>query len=122
MFNAHNTDTGCQIVGEFTDDNGGPEFPASNQAEPERPRIIADVVDDGDQIAETRPFTVLLKDGRSITVRGHGLLHELHSLPGQDVFSVFVQTKTREILVACFKGEEITGIFHGELEAGRKIA
>ena len=87
-----------------------------------RPTVVANYLDLWGRDDGLREFTVLLKDGRVVAVRGHGLKHEPHPLAGQDVFSVVVRTTTEEVLVAVFKSHEVAGIFHGDLRADRKIA
>ncbi len=115
-----NATTGCQLVGEYVDEAEIPANVTFHPGEAVRPLVVANHVDVwGDDLRE---FTVLLKDGRTVAVRGHGLKHEPHPLAGQDVFSVVVRTQTEEVLVAVFKSAEVAGIFRGDISADRKIA
>jgi hypothetical protein len=122
MTNPVTATTGCLLVGEYVDEAECPPNLAFHRGEAVRPTVVASYLDLWEREDGLREFTVLLKDGRVISVRGHGLKHEPHPLAGQDVFSVVVRTKTEEVMVAVFKSAEVAGIFHGDLRADRKIA
>lgn len=117
-----NATTGCLLVGEYVDEAECPTNLPLHGGEAVRPRVVANYLDHWGQDDGLWEFTVLLKDGRVVVVRGHGLKHEPHPLAGQDVFSVVVRTTTEEVLVAVFKSAEVAGIFRGDLLADRKIA
>jgi hypothetical protein len=117
-----NATTGCLHVGEYVDEAECPTNLAVHPGEAVRPNVVANYLDLWERDDGMREFTVLLKDGRVVAVRGHGLKHEPHPLAGQDVFGVVVRTATEEVLVAVFKSAEVAGIFHGDLRADRKTA
>jgi hypothetical protein len=117
-----NVVTGCLLVGEFVDEATSPDNAKISGGEVQRPRVISDSQDIWGPAHALKDFTVLLKDGRTLTVRGSGLRHSPHSVPGQDIYSVVIQTAANDVVVALFKSDEVAGIFHGELLAERKIA
>jgi len=116
------TIAGCQIVGEYVDEGDCSTNSACHRAEVVRPQIVANFIDVWGRDDGMREFTVLFKDGRVVYVRGHGLRHEPHPLPGQDVFSIVVQTQVEEVQIALFKSADVDGIFYGEMSPDRKIA
>jgi hypothetical protein len=116
-----NATVGCQLVGDYVDEAECPANLAFHQGEVVRPRIVANFIDLWGRDDGMREFTVLLKDGRVVAVRGHGLKHEPHPEAGQDVFSIIVHTGEEEVLVALFKSHDVAGIFHGNLRADCKI-
>jgi len=122
MTNPTNPIVGCQLVGEYVDEAECPANRASHDGTAVRPTFVANHLDLWGRDDDLTEFTVLLKDGRVIAVRGHGLKHEPHPLAGQDVFSIVVRTTTEEVLVAVFKSAEVSGIFRGDVRADRKIA
>src|SRR5437867_3746809 len=122
MTNRVNATVGCLLVGDYVDEADCPTNPAFHQGEVVRPHVVANYLDLWGRDDDMREFTVLLKDGRVIAVRGHGLKHEPHPLAGQDVFSIVVRSRTEEVLIAVFKSAEVAGIFHGDLRTDRKIA
>lgn len=105
-------DVGCRLVDEFVDvaQTPGPSatFVPSSSA--------------STASEELKDFTVLLRDGRVVAIRGHGLQH----LPGTNgdpgSYGVVLRTQDREAIVALFQMAEVVGIYHGELREGRKIA
>jgi len=109
-------------VGDYVDEVECPTNLAFRRGEAVRPQVVATYLDLWGRDDGMREFTVLLKDGRVVAVRGHGLKHEPHPLAGQDVFSIVVRTKTEEVLVALFKSADVAGIFYGDVRADRKIA
>jgi hypothetical protein len=122
MTNHANATVGCQLVAEYVDEAEYPTDAAFHQGEVVRPQVVANCLDLWGRDDGMREFSVLLKDGRVVAVRGHGLKHEPHPLAGQDVFGIVVRTETEEVLVALFKSADIAGIFYGDLRADRKIA
>ena len=117
-----NTIAGCQIVGNYVDEGDCLTTSSFHRAEVVRPQIVANVIDNWGPDEGMRNFTVLLKDGRMVHARGHGLKHEPHPLAGQDVFSIVVRTETEEALIAFFKSADIDGISYGDVNPARKIA
>ncbi len=122
MMNSANAVTGCLLVGDYTDEAECPTNLVFQRGEAVRPLVVADYFDFWSRDEGLREFTVLLKDGRVVAVRGHGLKHEPRPLAGQDIFSVVVRSTTAEALVAVFTSAEVTAIFHGDLRTDRKIA
>src|SRR5262245_6726038 len=117
------TDVGCLVVGEYIDEAEPPSQLPSHPGEIMRPKVVAnypDVWSGGDQVKE---FTVLLKDGRTVAVRGHGLKHWPATVAGESgAYGVVLRTVSEEVVVALFKVLEVIGIFHGEVRSDRRIA
>jgi hypothetical protein len=122
MSNQVNAEVGCLLVGDYVDEAECPTNLAVHQGEVVRPQGVTNYVDVWAFDDGMREFTVLLKDGRVVAVRGHGLKHEPHPVAGQDVYSIVVRAKAEEVLVAFFKSADVTGIFYGDMRADRKIA
>jgi hypothetical protein len=123
MTNHTNAEVGCQLVGEYVDEAEVPANVTSHRGEVVRPQVVANCVDlwcgDGD----LKDFTVLLKDGRMVAVRGHSLKHWPATVTGESgSYGVVMRSAKEEILVAVFKVIEVIGIFHGEVRLDRKSA
>jgi hypothetical protein len=122
MTNPANAHAGCLLVGEYVDEAELPANLAFHPREVVRPQVVASYLDlwgrdDG------KEFTVLLKDGRVVAVRGQGL----KLLPGSQtgdglVYGIVTRMSGEEVFVALFKSSEVVGIFHGEMRPDRKIA
>jgi hypothetical protein len=119
MTNPVNATVGCLVVGEYLDEVDGPTDRAVHHGEAVRPTVVADYLDVWGRTDVLREFTVLLKDGQVVTVGGHALKSEL---PHASVFSIVVRAGDEEVVVALFKSDDVSGIFHGELRPDRKIA
>jgi len=119
MTNHENATTDCLLVGEYVDEAECPPNLAIHQGEVVRAQVVASFLDHWARDDAMREFTVLLKDGRVIGVRGHSLKSEL---PQAAVFSIVVRIGGEEAIVALFKSDDVAGIFHGELRSDRKIA
>jgi hypothetical protein len=111
--------TGCLLVGEYVDEAECPTTFASHRGEVVRPQVVANFVDLWGRDDGLREFTVLLKDGPTLSIRGHGLKCEKI---GAEHYSVFVRTPTEEVVVALFKAHDVLGIFHGAMRVDRKTA
>jgi hypothetical protein len=122
MTNPVGATVGCLLVGEYVDEADRPEQSAATRGEVVRPQLVASFLDVGGSDDTLREFTVLLKDGRVIAVRGHGLKHAPHPVAGEDVYSIVVRSRGEEVLVALFKSADVAGIFHGDMRSERKIA
>jgi hypothetical protein len=122
MNNLLNANAGCLLIGEYVDEAESPTNMAANVGEAVRPHIIANFLDMGSTDTDLKEFTVLLKDGRVIAVRGHGLKHLPHPVAGQDIYDVIVKADGEEVSIALFKSADVSGIFHGEMRPDRKIA
>src|SRR5579884_1133545 len=104
----------CMLLGEYVDEAECPANLAAHRGEVVRPRVVASFLDLWGRDDGMREFTVLLKDGRVVAVRGHGLKQVPHSHGGQDVYGIVVRTAGEEVLVALFNSHDVTGIFCGE--------
>src|SRR2546421_13125262 len=122
MTNHVSAEFGCLLVGEYVDEAECPTNLAFRRGEVVRPQVVANFLDLWGRDDGMREFTVLLKDGRVVVVRGHGLKHAPHPVAGEDVYSIVVRTSGEEVLVALFKSGDVAGIFHGDMPPDRKIA
>jgi hypothetical protein len=120
MTNHASVQAGCSLIGEYIDEAELPMNRALHQGEVVRPQVVANYLDLWATDAGTKEFTVLLKDGRVATVRGHSLKH----LPTGEglLYGIISRTADEEVFVALFKSSEVVGIFHGEICVDRKIA
>src|SRR5712691_5569730 len=98
MTNPVNATVGCLLVGEYVDEAECPTNRALHQGEVVRTQVVADFQDLWGRDDGMREFTVLLKDGRVVVVRGHGLKHAPHPVAGEDVYSIVVRTSGEEVL------------------------
>jgi hypothetical protein len=119
MRNQVNAAAGCLLVGEYVDEAERPKNQTAERSEVVRPQVVANCLDVWGSDDGLREFTVLLKNGHIIVVRGHSLRSEL---PQASVFSIVVRNGGEEVIVALFKSDEVSGIFHGEMRPDRKIA
>ncbi len=117
-----NATVGCLLVGEYVDEAECPANLASCRGEVVPARVVANYLDLWGRDDGMRVFTVLLKDGRVVAVRGHGLKHEPNPQGGQDVYGIVVRSGGEEVLVALFKSHDVSGIFCGEVRSDRRIA
>jgi hypothetical protein len=123
MANAAAAQAGCLVVGEYVDEAEVPANLQAHRGEPVRPRMVASYLDLWGREDSAKEFTVLLKDGRVVVVRGHGLKQFPASVPGESgSYAVVVRSAGEEVLVALFPSSDVVGIFHGELRSDRKIA
>ncbi len=122
MTNNTNAEVGCRLVGEFVDDGGCHGTIALPPGEVVPTQVVATYVDLWRSEDGLREFTVLLKDGRSIAIRGNGLKHAIHPVAGEDVYSIVVRNNIDEVTVALFKSSDVAGIFEGAVGLERRIA
>ena len=123
MTNATAAQAGCLVVGEYVDEAEVPANLQTHRGEPVRPRMVASYLDLWGRDDGAKEFTVLLKDGRVVAVRGHGLKQLPASAPGEGgSYAVVVRSAGEEVLVALFSSSDVVGIFHGELRSDRKTA
>jgi hypothetical protein len=120
---------GCLLVGDYADEGEVPEGFASLQgaasrAQVERPRLVAGYLDEWSPEDGVRQFTVLLRDDRVVTVRGHSLKHVQHAANPTDPgsYGILLRAGEDEVLIALFRVSEVTGIFSGELRRARESA
>jgi hypothetical protein len=115
--------SGCLLVAEYVDESEIPADPAVHIGEAVRSHVVASYLDVWSEDEGIRDFTVLLKDDRTVSVRGHGLKLFQPTVPGESgSYGVVVQAAGEEVLVALFKTNEVVGIFSGEIRSDRRIA
>jgi hypothetical protein len=123
MTNHTSAPVGCLLVGEYVDEAGLPAQGELHRGEAVRPQTIACYLDLWAREDGVKVFTVLLKDGRVVAVRGHGLKPLPDSVTGEGLlYGIVTRTADGEAFVALFKSSEVVGIFHGELCPDRKMA
>ena len=120
MSNPVSATTGCLLVGEYVDEAECAANRAVHGGDVVRPQVVGNFIDLWGRDDGMREFTILLNDGRVVVVRGHGLKSGLP--PEGSVFGVIVRGAAEEVIVALFKSDDVSGIFHGELRSDRKIA
>src|SRR5438067_2480039 len=104
---------GCLLVGEYVDEAELPTNLTVHRGEVVRPQVVANCLDLWGRDDGSREFTVLLRDGRAVAVRGHGLKHLPPTVPGESgSYGIIARTAGEEVLVALFKTLEVVGIFH----------
>jgi hypothetical protein len=114
--------TDCRLFGEYVDEGMVPEKACFHEGEVVRPRMVADYCDDSKSADNCKDFTVLLRDGRELAIRGHALRHSPHAIAGEDVYSIVMRNSGGESVIALFKSSDVAGIFHGETRGERRIA
>ena len=112
----------CLPVGDYVDEAEIPTGLVVHPGEVVRPSRVTNYLDDWESTDVLREFTVFLKDGRILAVRGHTLKHSPHPVADQDVYSIVLRTRGEEVLVGLFKTADVAGIFHGEIRANQKVA
>ncbi len=118
-----NAEVGCLFVGEFIDEAECPANISVGKGEPERPHAIFNYLDIASSDEKFREFTVLLKDGRSVAVRGDGLKLLSNAETGDGLhYGIVIRADNEDIIVALVKSSEVVGIFQGEMQTERKIA
>jgi hypothetical protein len=85
---------------------------------------VANFIDLWSAEGGTKDFTVLLRDNRIVTVRGHSLKYVQNPSNPSDLgsYGVLARVGEDEVCVALFRVSEVTGIFNGHLQAGRESA
>ncbi len=123
MTHSVNIVTDCRLIGEFVDEAEPPPNVEFTRAEVVEAHLVASYVDLWNQDDGRRLFTVLLKDGRTVSVRGHALKQWQPTVSGDSgSFGVVIRAAREEVLVALFRTGEVVGIFEGELQGERKVA
>jgi hypothetical protein len=123
----NNVDVRCRLVGEYVDEAEVPISLQKENAPPslgqvDRPRLVANFLDYWGQDDELKAFTVKLRDGSFIHVKGHGLKYLQNQSNSTDFgsYGVVLKESDGETLVALFRAEEVTGIFHGDFLSATK--
>jgi hypothetical protein len=124
MTNHPSANVGCLLVGEYVDEGEVPEALAHHRdaqpskAEIERPRVVGSYLDLWGREDGVKEFTVLLRDNRVATVRGHALKYvQGNTANAQDFgsYGILWRAAEGEVLVGLFRVAEVTGIFSGEM-------
>ena len=114
MLTPSTASTDCLMVGDYVDECDSSSNHATH-GEVVRPHTVLNFLDQWGHDEGTREFTVLMKDGRVVTVQGHTLKHDPHPVAGEDVYRIIVRTRSDEVIAALFKSADVAGIFHGSL-------
>jgi len=114
----------CLHVGEYLDEAESPPNVTAHQAEVVRSRFVANYIDIGSGEVVIKEFTVLLKDGRIVSVYGNGLKYfPTPTVNGESgSYGIITRTGGEEVINAFFKVIDVIGIFHGKVRSDRKIA
>jgi hypothetical protein len=117
-----NAEAGCRLVAEYCDEGDlDPQY-ADRRAEAVRPNRIVESTDVWERADRLRDFTVLMRDGRTVQVQGHGLRHIQKPGGSGDYLCIIVQSDADPVTVASFDPELVSGIFHGTIHDHRAIA
>jgi hypothetical protein len=119
----------CRLVGEYVDEAETPPVVGERSAplplgEAVKTNVVATYCDVWSPHEEAREFTVLLRDKREITVRGHAVRY----LPGNPAssdagsYGVVVRGGEGEVFVALFQAGDVIGIFNGNMRPARESA
>src|SRR5438128_2098914 len=123
MANDTHAEAGCLLVGEFVDEAELPANQAFHRGEVVRPQLVGEFHDLWCSEEAVKNFTVLLKDDRTVAVRGHCLKHWPATVTGESgSYGVVMRIANEEVVVALFKAVEVIGIFHGEMRVDRESA
>jgi hypothetical protein len=113
----------CLLIGEYVDEGEVPPNLQTHRGEVVRSEVIGAFVDDAGKPVAIQEFTVLLKDNRTVIVRGHCLKHFPPTPSGENgSYGVIVRVGSEELLVGLFHMVDVVGIFNGEIRSDRKIA
>ena len=113
----------CTTVGDFTDEAEiPPEFAHLKTTQgrgyevlPYLPNGI--IPELGNHIATNREFTVLLKDTRVVTVRGHSL-RMVEAPQHESLYEITSTVGQTEVVVAFFNVLDVSGVFAGKISQG----
>jgi hypothetical protein len=123
MTNHANAEAGCLLVGEYVDEAELPANVICHRGEVVHPQVVANYLDYGSTGDGFIEFTVLLKDGRIVAVRGHSLRALPPSAGGESgSYGIVVRSGDKESLVALFQVLEVVGIFHGVIRPDQQTA
>jgi hypothetical protein len=112
------------LIGEFVDEAEPSSGPACGRGEVDRSCVLGPYIDGGSSEEAIKPFTVLLKDNRVVTVRGCGLKYLANAGNPSDYgsYAVLAPAAGGEAIVALFRVSEVTGIFSGNMPLPRESA
>ncbi|MCC6421023.1 MAG: hypothetical protein IT429_22530 [Gemmataceae bacterium] len=109
-------DVGCLILQEVVEEANLPKDLTYGLAEPVRPQSVVTFIDGGTCNGSLKNFTVLLRDNRTVTVRGTGLQYVASGSPTDyGSYAILAPGACGEAVVAFFRVSEVTGIFSGEI-------
>ncbi len=121
MTSPANANIGCLLVGEYVDEGEIPPNTAYHCGEVVRPKAVASYLDLWSKDDGVREFTVLLRDSRVVTVRGHALKYVQNPANPGDYgsYAILARAEAGDITVALFRVTEVTGIFSGNMQHER---
>lgn len=109
--------TDCRLVAEYVDEMDVPAPGGCGVGEVIRPQLVAEYLDA--TIGAVREFTVLLRNGGCVTVRGHALKQWPARGGESESYGVVIRAQQEEVLIALYRSVELIGIFDGELRLDR---
>src|SRR5438477_11526607 len=105
-----NANAGCLLVGEYVDEAEVPPNLVVHRGEAVRTQVMAAYLDLWGRDDGAKEFTVLLRDGRVVAVRGQGLKHLPATVSGESgSYGIIVRAGGEEVLIALFKTIEVVG-------------
>src|SRR2546423_3372817 len=103
MTNHTHAPVGCLLVGEYVDEAELPAQGEFHRGEVVRPQVVTGYLDLWAHEDSVKEFTVLFKDGRVASVRGHGLKPLPDSVTGEGLhYGIVIRTADEEGFVALF--------------------
>jgi hypothetical protein len=115
MVSQPNAESRCRLIGEYIDQIGPPAGEGAHIGQVVRPRLVAEYNDTAAPVEAQQPFTVLLRDKRVLTVPGHSVECRPNAGNGSD-YAVVTHHSGRDVTVALFPAQEVTGIFRGQMQ------
>ncbi len=129
MLNYSKVDAGARLVGEFVDEAELPPGAAQGATpipfgEAEKVVPVGTYLDLWTPADAVLEFTVLLRDNREITVRGHAVkfVPGSSTSAGHGSYGVIVRGAAGEEFVALFQASDVIGIFNGNMRPARESA
>jgi hypothetical protein len=123
MTNYSAVNVGCKLIGQFVDES---ESQVESHRQIGRNALLCQVVEFIDEWVHgdtVKDFTVLLKDNRSVVVRGNVLkVIPPMGTESAGAYGIAIRAGEKESLIAVFKTLEVIGIYTGELRLERKTA
>jgi hypothetical protein len=117
LSNGPNANVGCLLVGEYMDEAASASNAVACSGEVVRPQLVASYVDLWATHDGMKDFTVLLRDNRIVTVRGHGPKYVQDTSNSEEAgsYAILAPSESGDITVAFFRVGEVTGIFCGNI-------
>jgi hypothetical protein len=119
-----NVETDCLFVGEFVEDMELPAGQTASVGHVQETEFLGTFVENWPAEVDTIDFKILLRDGRTVTVRGHALQYLPNPSNPSDAatYGILGYTGLGEVLVALFPASEVTGVFTGGFDSPRASA